>query len=186
MPHDRKARGIFTVLTAFAQRADETDVAQRYLRLRDLLFPAGLRTISITYREEIAAVEALKRRLTEENWALLKALPLPESSSLHDALLSLIQAGEELRKLEQARTELELRRESGPSDPQSAEVKAARQRWLKTARAMMTTADLEDLGAGQRQRLFGRLKERAARSATGAKIPRPGIDAPMDTENTFE
>jgi hypothetical protein len=50
--HDRKVRGIFGVLTALAELADDAEKAAGYLDLRGQLFPSDLKAIQRSYLDE--------------------------------------------------------------------------------------------------------------------------------------
>ncbi len=168
--HDRKLRGIYGVLTAFADLADDTDTAAGYLDIADRLFPAGLKGAQRSYLDEAAEAALVSEHLTEEIRHSLSNLPVP-GGSLMAELEAWLDAGKALGDVEQKRREL------GEGQPGAEismkDVAAARSRWIRVVNTVLQVLELvPSLEASARSRLLAPLE-----SAT-AKAERPVPDTP--------
>lgn len=104
--HDRKVRGIVTLLTALAELSDEEAARTSLLALRDGLFPQGTTLVQRTYEEEIGVAEQLAATLSPAQRAALEAIPaLPAYANLAVALDAYLSAARSLRSLENDRSE---------------------------------------------------------------------------------
>ena len=171
--HDRKTRGVFNVLTGFADLAEDPEQAAIFLALRDEINPKGLDVTRWSYTDEAGEVELVARRLSQDQRVLLGSLPTPIGTLL-DALEARIQAGRELGKLETERAGLEKR---GPDATTAADAMRARNVWIRTVTAFVAILDLEmKLSETDREKLLGPLRraesraDRRAPSAEEAKV----------------
>jgi hypothetical protein len=103
--HDRKSRGIYGALTAFADLVDDPDKAAKYLALRDKMYPQGLAVVKWSYTDEAGEAELVASRLTPQDHALLKQLHYP-GGKLHDAHEARIGAAHQLGDLERKKQTL--------------------------------------------------------------------------------
>ncbi len=142
--HDRMGRGEYGVLTAFAEVAGDAEEAASYLALRDKIYPPqrGLRILQASYAEEAGEVELVEERLSDDDRALLKKLPVPggKLSDVHKARLT---AGRKLGVLEKKRHNLA----TGSGDAlgesiQPADVLKARNGWIQAARALIAVLNV--------------------------------------------
>jgi hypothetical protein len=135
--HDRKGRGLFLVLSGFAELIDDEALSAACLALRDKIFPPamGLRILGASYVDEAGEVELVEQRVTAEDRAQLKKLPYPEGKLL-DAHNARVEAGRDLGNLERERTTLEAEAEDAESAIAPADVLIARNTWIKGARAL--------------------------------------------------
>ncbi|MEO1269363.1 MAG: hypothetical protein AAFX99_14830 [Myxococcota bacterium] len=175
--HDRKYRGSFLLLTAFAELTDRPEEIETLLGLRDLLFPAGLMGVNKSYQAEAGAAEVLEERLTEQTRASLKALTFLESNLLDQVLVVIDSAralGETLE--ERRQTEKALAEDHQQISP--GDVMRARNTWVRTIRQVETLLDLtETLTAEELELLLRPLhdaerKARKARSTAEATLSR--------------
>lgn len=161
--HDRKTRGLFNVLTGFADLADEPVLAAAYLALRDKIFLHGLKVIQWSYADEAGEVKLVEGRLTADDRALLKELPMP-GGTLIDAHAERVKAGDRLGELERKRLALT----SQPDDaeaPTQGDVVRARNCWIRAVNAFVATLDLEEkLSEAGWERIIAPLREAERRA----------------------
>ncbi len=163
--HDRKSRGIYGALTAFAELVDDPNKAARYLALRDKMFPQGLAVVKWSYTDEAGEAELVENRLNAQDHALLKQLPYP-GGKLHDAHESRIAAAGKLGQLERKKQVLIQAHESKDGKVALADVAKARNGWIRTVRAFVGMIDLEkDLASDIRQKILGPLEEAERKAA---------------------
>lgn len=185
LTHDRKTRGVFNVLTGFADLADDPEQAAAYLALRDQITPSGLDVTRWSYTDEAGEADLVERRLTKNDKALLGKLPTP-SGTLLDAHKARLQAGRELGALEKERAGLE---KKGPDVTTAADAVRARNVWIRTISAFVAILDLEPkLSEADREKILGpllRAESRAERRAPSAEDDKaaeangePGASAP--------
>ncbi|MFS8065749.1 MAG: hypothetical protein ACMG6S_05185 [Byssovorax sp.] len=172
--HDRKTRGVFNVLTGFADLADDPEQVALYLTLRDQITPKGLDVTRWSYTDEAGEADLLDRRLSPDHKALLGKLPTP-SGTLLDAHEARLQAGRELGALEKERAALETK---GPDVTTAADAVRARNVWIRTVSAFVAILDLElKLSQTDREKLLGpllRAEARAERRAPSAEEDKAG------------
>ncbi len=163
--HDRKIRGIYGALTAFAELVDNPDKAAQYLNLRDKLFPEGLAVVNWSYVDEAGEADLVEGRLSSADRTLLKQLPFP-GGKLWDAHERRLASARRLGELEHKKQELMRARESkegrmGPSD-----VIKARNAWIRTVRAFLGVLELEkNIAPEVRRRILGPLEDADRKAA---------------------
>jgi hypothetical protein len=142
--HDRKVRGTYYVLTGLAELADDPNVAQSRLALRDALLPNGLSAVQRTYLEEAGDVEALDQRLDEGQRAELAKVVVGGGRTLADEVDAWTSAARKLGELEGKRAELAAKRSAGASGERFSLVTRARNRWTRVVKAMAQAIALDD------------------------------------------
>jgi hypothetical protein len=154
--HDRKLRGIYGVLTSFADLADEPGDAARYLDLADRLFPSGLKGVKRSYLDEAGEAALTAKRLTDDMRRTLEALPVP-GGTLADEMDAWLNAGETLGDVEQKRVRLGQDKEG--KNVSIEDVSKARSRWSRVVNTMLQILDLvPSLEDASRARLLKPLK----------------------------
>jgi hypothetical protein len=157
--HDRKARGIYGALTAFAEIVDDPNKAAQYLALRDKLFPRGMAIVNWSYTDEAGEANLVEGRLTASDRALLKQLPYP-GGKLYDAHESRVLAARRLGELETKKQTLTLAQQSKDGKIAPADVVKTRNAWIRTVRAFVSVLELENsLSNEARQKILGPLEE---------------------------
>jgi hypothetical protein len=172
--HDRKAKGAFGVLGAFAELADDPADKAAYLALRGRLFPHGVKVIQWSYVDEAGEAELVEQRLTKEDRALLKALPVP-GGTLLDEHRARVKAALELGALEKERAALTAEAAADPA-VSSGDVVRARNAWIRAVRAFVAVLGLEEIDDAARERILLPLTKAEAKAArngrgTGAVAP---------------
>lgn len=142
--HDRKARGIFMVLSGMAELAEEEGAAAQLVSLRDLLFPKGTSIVTRSYIEEAGEAKLVLSRLTEEAHRTLESLPSLGKRTLADEVDAWIGAGERLGKLEQKRASAEAAMAATPASLTPAMVSRARALWMRVVTALVNNLSLDD------------------------------------------
>jgi len=163
MRHDQLARGVYGVLTEFANLVEE---GAEYVQLRDQLFPNGLAAVVQTsFRGQSGYADLLRERLTADQRKRLKAFVLPKTTLL-EKVEQWLEAGRELGELEEQRARLD--QVEGPSFGQ--QTVEARNLWIRVVNAFLALASLSELDPKDDLVLFGPLREAEARA--GARSQR--------------
>ncbi|HEU4410210.1 MAG TPA: hypothetical protein VFS43_33450 [Polyangiaceae bacterium] len=182
--HDRKVRGTFYVLTGLAELADDPEVAESRLDLRDALIPAGLAATQRTYLEEAGDVEALPKRLDDDHREELGQVAVGDGRTLADEVDAWTSSARQLGELEAKRAELVAKRAAAAPE-RSSSVARARNRWARVVKAIAQAIELDDTIAPRLDEAFLtplRLAEaKADRKARGARASGEG-DAPAGGE----
>ncbi|MRG95930.1 hypothetical protein [Polyangium spumosum] len=138
--HDRKIRASWFVLTGFAEAADDPEDAEAILAARDELLPNGLSATKESYHDEAGAVELTEARISEKTRALLKKLPVPGGKAWN-VVEDWFEAGRELGQLEDEKEKRTAA--AGATSPSKMDALKARNFWIKVARHVETTLELE-------------------------------------------
>jgi hypothetical protein len=186
--HDRKARGLYYALTAFADLADDPDDTAAYLALRDRIFVHGLKVIQWSYADEAGEAKLVDERVTPADRALLKQLPMP-GGKLMDAHTARVKAGNRLGELDRKRIALSSHTD-GAQGATQGDVMRARNNWIRVVNAFVATLDLEEnLSEASWERILGPLREaerradrrgNATAASQGSESPGAG-EAPENT-----
>jgi hypothetical protein len=160
--HDELVRGIHGSLTMLAQT---TDLAEEYLRLRDLVLPEGLVHTNKTYREESVHAAITAARIDGSTRACLRAINFNEQN-LDDLVSAWLATAKKLGELEEERARL-----SPTSAALAAEINMARLRWIRTVNTLVASSLLVNLDAHTDKTLFGDLRqaERTANTRSGER-----------------
>jgi hypothetical protein len=141
--HDRKVRGTYHVLTGLAELADDPRVAGSRLALRDALLPAGLAATRRSYLDEAGDVEALPRRLDDEQREELGQIAVGDGRTLADEVDAWTTSARRLGELEGKRAELVARRSAKAPDRASS-VARARNQWVRVVTTIVRAIALDD------------------------------------------
>jgi hypothetical protein len=180
--HDRNARGAYNVLTGFAELADTDEQATAILGLRDKLFPPerGLNVIKMSYADEAGEATLVEKRLTDEDRALLKKLPIP-GGTLLDAHKARVNAGKKLGDLDQQRVALEAK-EALKAGIKSGDALQARNGWIKVVRTLVDAIDLDEPSVTVRKRILQPLED-AERKAEKRRLSKASGE-PVEPEES--
>lgn len=176
--HDQIARGIFGVLTEYANLTED---GNDYIQLRDELFPNGIApVIQISFRGQAGYAGLLKSRLSAELEQRLQAFVLPKTTLL-EKVTQWLDLARQLGDIEEQRAQLE--RTDGPSFGQ--QVVDARNLWIRVVNALLSLAGLSALDPQHDTLLFGPLREAESRAdarmqrrkggPAGQKEPGPAV-----------
>lgn len=185
--HDRKARGLYGILTAFAEVVDDREAAASYIELRDKIFPPeqGLRVIQASFGDEAAEGKLVEERLDADDLALLKKLPSPEGK-LSDVHKARLKAAAKLGELEQKKKELE-GEDAEKETIKQADVLKARNGWIKSARALQSVIDVSTPTPAIRKRILGPLEEADAKTSRGTTArPTDEVEDEADEDEVDE
>jgi hypothetical protein len=180
--HDRKSRGVYGALTAFAELVDDPNKAAQYIALRDKLFPEGLSVVRWSYMDEAGEADLVEGRLTARDRALLKQLHYP-GGKLLDAHEARMTSARKLGDLERKKQALVKAHESNEGKVVAADVLKARNGWIRAVRAFMNMLDLEkNLSAKVRTKILGPLEEAARKAAKrgGNENDAPDAETPEE------
>jgi hypothetical protein len=170
--HDRKLRGIYGVLTAFADLADGPGEAARYLDLADRLFPSGLKGAKRSYLDEADEAALTAKRLTDDIRRTLEALPVP-GGTLADEMDAWLDAGKALGDVEEKRVRLS--RDKEETSVSIEDLSKARGRWSRVVNTMLQILDLvPSLETASRSRLLDPLKAAEADADRERHATAPG------------
>lgn len=184
--HDRKIRGIFSILSGFAEVSDDDEQARRYLDLRRKLLPEGLRAVSRSYMEEAGEIILLRGRLDADAIALLRSLPSPQGS-LYDEVEAWIRLGQQIGDLDYERALLA--GTSSPGDVRQADVARARNEWIRVVHTLRTSLGFDNAPEEVIERIFRQLdheEAKADRRQTTAKTQEPPPAAPSSCADEGE
>lgn len=165
--HDRKVRGVYGALTAFADLTDDPAEAEAFLDARDLLCPGGLSFITGSYANEAGTTKFAQDRVPPGTRALLDGIAAP-GGTLFKGVQAWWAAGDELGVLEEQRGTLESikaqdRGEAALQGPRGGQIRA-RNNWIATVRGVVHMIELEQPDKQTRADLLGPL-ERALSKA---------------------
>lgn len=176
--HDRKIRGIFGTLTAFAELADDAEKARAYLDLRGRLLPNGLRAVSRSYMDQSGEVLLLEARLDAASIETLREIPSP-AGTLLDEVKAWIRLGREIGDLDMKRTSLT--RHRLPGDTTQADVARARNEWIRLAHMLRSSLSLDGAEPEVIEKVFALVdheEAKADRRQASVKEPSPPPSPP--------
>jgi len=138
--HDNVIRGLHGLLNSLAYLTKNAELASQTLQLLSVILPDGLDAVSKTYREEAGQASLLEFRLSPEDTLLLKDIRTLEGSAW-DAVKEWMDIGAQLGALEDERSGIP--QISGPS---AADVVSARNKWIRTIKAIRSVLELVNAG----------------------------------------
>jgi hypothetical protein len=186
--HDRKARGVYGLLTALSELSEDPVYARHFLDLRDILFPSGLEVTDLSYLEEAIQARQLEARLSPDLRQALAEVPAagppivpvegepaphPTPSTLLSHVERLIDAGQRLGQSEAERMALEERLLNEGKRSAPADVLKARHAWVRAVKALVSLLQVEHLSALQRRQILGALdlaEAQASRARQGVEL----------------
>lgn len=159
--HDRKARGIFFLLTALGDLEDDPRAGRHLFDLRDKLLPRGLAMTQLSYAEEAAHAASIAGVLDEPDRHLLARLRYGERT-LADEVDAWVATALELGRLESERAAL------APGTTDDGDGLRARNTWTAVVHALLANLDLTaGLDAATRERIAGPVRAAEARADRG-------------------
>lgn len=169
--HDAYVHVIYDTLTLVATVATP---AENLLKLRDKLFPEGLRHARKSYRGEAGHAAFVASQVDDALKSKLEAMALHESNLL-DYYNQWQASAQELAALEDERARLT---KTAPSV--AGEMYAARNAWIRTVKLLLTNAEAAHIDAATDELLFSAL--RAAERAASARLKQATVEpAPAPT-----
>ena len=148
--HDDRVRTIHGALTILAK---VSKAGEEHLRLRDLLFPEGLRLINKSHSAEAGHAAAIASAMTPEVLARMKAIPIGDTT-LVELYTQYQDAAKQLGAVDEKRARL-----NRPSVTPAAQVLAARREWIRWANILLTTAENAGVSSATDALLFAPLRE---------------------------
>jgi len=158
--HDRKTRGVFNVLTGFADLADDPVKAKALLALRDRIYTNGLKVVQWSYVDEAGEAALVDERIGAADKDALANLPTPDGS-LKDHHEARIDAGKKIGELEKKKIALAA---TSPAGASASEVVRARNAWIRTVTAFVAMLGLDDLTEEKENKILGPLREAERRA----------------------
>ena len=177
--HDRKMRGSIRLLEALADLADTPDDARRYLELRDVLCPEGLKGIIKSYVDEAGAATLLHGRLDEGAKKQLGKIAIP-GGKLLDAVNDWTASAEQLGALENDKTAL-LKQADAPQGRRPQDAIDARNRWIRVMAALETALAISGADEETVAKLLSPLQDAEAKAARKKSAAGRGTAAPDAT-----
>lgn len=177
--HDRKMRGSIRLLEALADLADDPDDARRYLELRDVLCPEGLKGIIKSYVDEAGAATLLHGRLDEGAKKQLGKIAIP-GGKLLDAVNDWTASAEQLGALENDKTAL-LKQADAPQGRRPQDAIDARNRWIRVMAALETALAISGADEETVAKLLSPLQDAEAKAARKKASAGRGPAAPDAT-----
>ncbi len=138
--HDNVIRGVHGLLISLAYLTKNAELASRILLLLSVILPDGIDAVSRTYREEAGQAALLLSRLSPEDRTLLQDIKLLEGTAW-DAVIEWMNIGAQLGALEDERSGI-----PQTSGPAPADVVSARNKWIRTVRAIRSVLELVNAG----------------------------------------
>jgi hypothetical protein len=157
--HDEAIRGAHAFLTGLAALTGE----QKYVDLRDILLPKGLRHTRLRYDEEAGEARLLVARMTNDPSLKkdLKEIPVGKKTLLAQ-VEGWIADATRLGEIEVAKANAAT---SAAPATSASDVRDLRNRWVRAIRSLETVAELAELNEATHETIFGRL-EAVAKAAT--------------------
>ncbi len=209
--HDRKARALYYHLRGLIEGSDDQAEVELYQALFDLLFPAGLSVVNLTYIEEGGAAMSLEQAVDAQTRAKLEEVGVGKQT-LDELFVAWVDAGKQLGKAVKRRAEVEAALGKNGSANLGINIKSARSRWIQGVRGLLWAVDInpelrplqegvvaaldQAIATAQRRRAGdGGLAEADELEASGGELPAvepdsvglddelgEGADEPLDAE----
>jgi hypothetical protein len=178
-------RGAIKLLEALAELADNPDDARRYLELRDVLCPEGLKGTIKSYVDEAGAAKLLHGRLDESMKKQLGKIAIP-GGKLLDAVNDWTDSAEQLGALENEKSAL-MKLADAPEGRRPQDVIDARNRWIRVVSALETALAISGADEETVARILAPLQDAEAkagrRKATAGRSPVPDGSTPAADED---
>jgi hypothetical protein len=185
--HDRMARGVYNVLDAGVDLADDAQQTARFEGTRDTLFPEGLQITQATYRAQAGAAQQVKERLTEQDRDFLASQVFAGRP-----LVEVVDAWLDTALLMGRRVDERARLADDESDDPNAvgrdDLRDARLEWIRATKSLLTMLEFTDLDEEQRHDLLASLREAEEtarrRAEDDASTDEPQPEEPVDADVT--
>lgn len=161
--HDRLARGLYYALSVFIELGAQEDQVLRVVRLRQKLYPLGLRVTQLSYEEQAQTIDEVVTRLSQEEVAWLEQMSVG-GHSLWVLAQRWFEAGRALRESWLQRHEDINRRDD--------ELLAARQAWLNAVERVIQELETGELAVEALLRWRAPLVEAQEQAIARATWPR--------------
>lgn len=179
--HDRKARGMFSILNGLAESSDDPAQVTTFLDLLARLYPQGLQVINRSYIDEAGAVVEMQRQVTDEMLTFMASVRVG-SQTLADIYTSWVAAGMALGREARERARLQQAMTKEGTAAADMDTRAPRQRWIRVVNALVTILDMLLVPEQERERLLAPLM----RSIQDATRNRGGADDLLDDDPSGE
>ena len=163
--HDRKARGIYRVIEAYADLSDSPQEALEYQELLATVFPVGLAISQRSYREQAGTAAQVEERLGTEERACLGRIVLG-ARTLLDETLDWLEVARQIGKYEAERALMQV--DESDDAVSAARVREASLFWVQAMHAFVQMVAFTDLDQREQHILLANLKD-AERKATLAR-----------------
>jgi hypothetical protein len=177
--HDNMARAIHGVLEALLAATPEPVAAERYARLRDLLFPEGLSIVTRSYSYEAGAITALGARVTAEDMDQMSAIQVG-AQTLADWYRTWVDAGQKLGRHVHERAALLASASRGGSASADTDTRAARREWIGVVQMLVGAFDLMKLAPEVREQILAPLDASIDRALRWRAGDEPSAEGPGD------
>ena len=167
--HDRKARGMHSLLSGLAECLEDADEASRFVDLLARLFPYGLSVVNRSYIDEAGAVVEMQSRITDQDLAFMASVRVGEQT-LATIYRDWLAAGAMLGRQARQRARLQQAIRKQGTAAADIDTRGARQQWIWSAGTLVSIVNMLDFSHAARERLLAPLQrsiEDAARGRSG-------------------
>lgn len=176
--HDRKASGLFDLLTGLARVSDDDAEAARVIELRTQLFPSGRSIVNRTYLDQAGEASLIDSRLSETSRKLLDELVV-HGLPLAKHVQAWQKAAAELGQIEGERVRLAKDEKS----QSLTTIGKARNAWVAAINALLYVIERDkSLTEADRRRLLEPLETALAKAAAKKRAGVKGAEP--ETEDT--
>ncbi|MFU8803934.1 MAG: hypothetical protein ACNA8W_09020 [Bradymonadaceae bacterium] len=172
--HDRLVRGIYRILEAGEDIADDVEEAERCQKARQTLTPDGLSVTRRSYREQAGNARRIEIQLDGETRDWLTGVIVhnrPLMSVVEDWFATARQIGKKVAE------RAELQGESSPDAVTARDLRDARHRWIRGVNTLIAFLDEDDIDPDVRRRLLVNLYEAEAQAAASrVNTPTPELE----------
>lgn len=179
MTHDRKARGLWNVLSGLADLVDDDVQADGFITARAELIPTGLLVVNPSYRDEAGAAKLVEGRLTADSKKILEDTQVA-GEPLAKWVDGWLRAAHELGEIEEERVKVQglISGEPGPG----GDAVRARHQWIRIVSTVLQALELEtDIDAKTRKSVLEQLESALAKAGRPSRTGKPkGDDGAVD------
>jgi hypothetical protein len=176
--HDRKARGVWYVLTGLAELVDDDVETDGILTARTELIPTGLLVVNPSYRDEAGAAKLVEGRLTAESKKILKDTQVA-GKPLAKWVDGWLRAAHELGEVEGERVKLRSLINGEPGV--GGDAVRARNQWIRIVSTVLQALELEkDIDAKTRKDVLEQLESALAKVSRRTAKPKGDDDVVGD------
>lgn len=173
--HDRKARGVRSVIKGLIDLTDDPNVVDDLSALLDKL---GLQTLAITkvsYLEEAGAATQVIARLDTTSRKQLKDIPLPDSagSNMNNAVDQWLTTAQEIGVLESKRSSVQ---NASSLTTSQRDVRAAMNTWINAVKTLQGLVRSAKTSPEHWRVIFGTLEQSSKEISKAAKATKAAKD----------
>lgn len=180
--HDRKARGIDSVLSGLSDLADDPDEAELYTSLHRRLLPRGRSITLLGYDEEAGNAVVVRKELDPATRAELKKIKTTKDRTMADDVHDWLAEADALGGLETERRGLELAIEASNA-PKPSDERQARYDWIGAMRGIENGIGAAKIEESEKAVLLAPLREaekKLSRRGTPETPDTPEAPAPAE------